>query len=159
MECRDDQTRSLVAAAVVLALGLAGCSGGESYSTQTASQLQHAVLDVATTSAGNDYAGALAKLATLEQLNDAAVKKGSISVARHDAIARSIAAIRADLGRLQDAAEKAQLQQQIQQLQQQQQQQQQQQPKDDGKKDGKGDKGGPGKKDDGKGVADCVDDR
>lgn len=141
----------LVAAAIVLALGLSGCSGGESYSTQTASQLQHAVLDVATTSAANDYAGALAKLASLEQLNDAAVKKGAISTARHDAIARSITAIRADLGRLQDAAEKAQLQQQIQQLQQQQQeqQQQQQQQKDDGKKDGKPDKGGPGKKGDG----------
>ncbi|ANF31977.1 hypothetical protein A0130_10115 [Leifsonia xyli] len=132
----------LLAAALVLALGLTGCAGGESYSTQTASQLQHAVLDVATSSAGDDYAGALAKLTALEQLNDAAVKKGSISAARHDAIAASITAIRADLGRLQDAAEKAQLQQQIQQLQQQQ-QQQQEQPKGPDKKD---DKGGKGKK-------------
>lgn len=139
----------VVVAAVVLALGLTGCSSGESYSAQTATQLQHAVLDVATTSAGDDYAGALAKLAAVEQLNDAAAKKGSISTARHDAIARSIAAIRSDLGRLQDAAEKAQLQQQIQELQQQQQEQQQQQ--DDGKKGGKDGKGGPGKKDDGKG--------
>jgi hypothetical protein len=134
----------LAVAAIVLALGLSGCAGGETYSMQTASQLQHSVADVATAAGANDYAGALAKLAALEQLNDAAVKKGSISTARHDAIARSIAAIRADLGRLQDAAEKAQLQQQIQQLQQQ--QQQQQQPKDDGKKDdkgpGKGKKGG-----------------
>jgi hypothetical protein len=143
----------VAAAAVALALGLAACTGGESYSTQTASQLQHAVLDVATTAGANDYAGALAKLASLEQLNDAAVKKGSISAARHDAIAASITAIRADLGRLQDAAEKAQLQQQIQQLQQQQQQQQQQQeekqqpqPKGPG-----GDKKGGKGKDDGKG--------
>lgn len=131
----------LVVAAILLAVGLTGCAGGETYPVQTASQLQHSVADVATAAAANDYAGALAKLAALEQQNDAAVKKGSISAARHDAIARSIAAIRTDLGRLQDAAEKAQLQQQIQQLQQQQQEQQQQ--KDDGKKD---DKGGKGKK-------------
>jgi hypothetical protein len=130
----------LAVAAILLAAGLTGCAGGETYSTQTAAQLQHSVADVATAAGANDYAGALAKLAALEQQNDAAVKKGAISTARHDAIARSIAAIRADLGRLQDAAEKAQLQQQIQQLQQQQEQQQQ---KDDGKKD---DKGGKGKK-------------
>ncbi|MGH1526419.1 hypothetical protein ACRAWC_21315 [Leifsonia sp. L25] len=137
----------MVAAALLLALGLTGCSSGETYSPQTSSQLQHAVLDVANTARANDYAGALTKLAALEQLNDAALKKGSISTARHDAIAASIATIRADLSRLQDAAEKAQLQQQIQQLQQQQQQQQQQ--PGDGKK---GDKGGDGgKKGDGKG--------
>ncbi|WP_431219272.1 hypothetical protein [Leifsonia xyli] len=134
----------MVAAALLLALGLTGCSSGETYSPQTSTQLQHAVLDVANTARANDYAGALTNLAALEQLNDAALKKGSISTARHDAIAASIATIRADLSRLQDAVEKAQLQQQIQQLQ----QQQQQQP-GDGKK---GDKGGDGgKKGDGKG--------
>ncbi|WP_348789905.1 hypothetical protein [Leifsonia sp. NPDC080035] len=137
----------LVGAAFVLALaGLTGCAGGETYSAQTSTELQHAVRDVATMSAANDYAGALAKLDALGRLNDAALKNGSIGAARHDAVAGSIAAIRADLGRLQDAAEKAQLQQQIQQLQQQQEQQLQQQQKGGGKKDGKGD--GKGKKGD-----------
>ncbi len=136
----------LVAAGFVLALaGLTGCAGGETYSAQTSTQLQHAVQDVATLSAAKDYAGALAKLDALGRLNDAAAKDGSISTARHDAIAGSIASLRADLGGLQDAAEKAQLQQQIQQLQQQQQQQQQQQ--GGGKKNGDG----KGKKGDGEG--------
>lgn len=137
------QRLALAAVALALAVGVSGCAGGESYSSQTSTQLQHAVLAVATTSAASDYPGALAKLAALEQLNDAAVKKGSISAARHDAIAASIAAIRADLGQLKDAAEKAQLQQQIQQLQQQQQQQ--------NGGDQKGGKGGDHKKDGGEG--------
>lgn len=114
-----------VAAALVLALGLAGCAGGENYSEQTASGLQHAVLDLATAAQANDLAGAQQRLSALASSNDAAAKKGQISASRHDAIARSIAAIRADLTRLQDQAEKARLQAQLQQLQQQQQQQQQ----------------------------------
>ena len=135
----------LVVAAIALAAGLTGCSGGEAYSTEAATQLQHSVADVATAAAADDYASALTKLSVLEQQNDAALKKGAVTTSRHDAIARSIAAIRGDLGRLQDAAEKAQLQQQIQQLQQQQ-QQQQEQPKGPDKKD---DKGGKDKKDGG----------
>lgn len=124
-----------VSAAVALALGLAGCTGSEDYSAQTASALQHAVLDLATAAGGNDLPDAQKKLSALESMNDADAKKGEISAARHAAIATSIAAIRADLTQLQDQAEKARLQAQLQQLQQQQQ---------GGKTKGKGDKQGDG---------------
>ncbi|WP_158864158.1 hypothetical protein [Leifsonia sp. AG29] len=125
-------------------MALTGCAGGEDYSAKTASTLQHGVLDVATAAQGSDFTAALAKLDALESANESAFKNGAISSARHAAVARSIASIRAELTRLQADAEKAQLQQQLQELQQLQQQQQQQQqqkpaPKDksDSKKGGK----------------------
>ncbi|GAA4349258.1 hypothetical protein GCM10023087_14740 [Microbacterium rhizosphaerae] len=135
----ERRTRWAVVAAVALALALTGCSGGESYSRDTASTLQHAVLAVAQAASTNDLAGAQAKLADLERMNDAAVRKGDISRARHDAVAASIATIRADLSQLLDDAANARLQQQLQQLQQQQNQQQPAPGNDKGKgKDGKG---------------------
>ncbi|MFE4950612.1 hypothetical protein ACFQ9V_10965 [Leifsonia sp. NPDC056665] len=127
----------IAAAAVALALGLSGCAGGSTYSADTASTLQHGVLSVATAAEGKDYAGALTQLASLQQRNDAALKAGAIAADRHDAIAKSLAAVKADLTHLRDAAQNAQLQQQLQQLQQQQQQQQQD-------KKGKDKKGGGG---------------
>src|SRR5512138_802867 len=137
--------RSLWTAAGVLALGLtlSGCDGGESYSSTTATTLQHGVLAVAQAASTNDLAGAQQKLTDLERMNDAAARKGEISRSRHDAVAASIATIRADLSQLQDQADKARLQQQLEQLQ----QQQQNQPKPSGNgkgKDGKGDHGGGG---------------
>ena len=113
----------IAAAGVALALGLAGCAGGATYSADAASTLQHGVLSVATAADGKDYAGALTQLAALQQANDAALKAGTIAADRHAAIAKSIAVVEGDLTQLRDAAEKARLQQQLQQLQQQQQQQ------------------------------------
>lgn len=111
--------RESVAAAVtvVLAFGLAGCAGGATYSAQTASGLQHAVLDLATAAHRSDLAEAQTKLARLRTMNDAAMKKGQISAPRHAAIAASITAIGADLTQLQDQAERARLQAQLEQLQ------------------------------------------
>lgn len=131
------------AAAVLLAFGLSGCAAGDAYSQQTASSLQHAVLDVATAASGNNLTDAQTKLAALQTLNDTAARQGKISASRHAAIATSIAAIRADLAQLQDQAEKARLQAQLQQLQQQQ-QQQQQDGKGHDKSDKHGDEGGDG---------------
>lgn len=133
--------RVVVATALALALGLSGCAAGSDYSAQTASTLQHGVLEVATAAHANDIAGAQTKLAALAKLNDAALAKGEISSARHAAISTSIVAVRADLTQLQDQAEKAQLQQQLQQLQQQQQQKDQ---KDKGHGKGKPGPGGDG---------------
>ncbi|MFB9749735.1 hypothetical protein [Leifsonia shinshuensis] len=130
----------IAAAGVALALGLAGCAGG-TYTTDTASRLQHGVLSVVTAAGGKDYAGALAQLAALKQQNDAALKAGTIAADRHDAIAKSIAAVEADLTQLRDAAERQALQDQIKQLQQQQ-QQQQQKPQDKKGKGKGGDEGG-----------------
>ncbi len=135
--------RVVVATALALALGLSGCAAGSDYSAQTASTLQHGVLEVATAAHANDIAGAQTKLAALAKLNDAALAKGEISSARHAAISTSIVAVRADLTQLQDQAEKAQLQQQLQQLQQQQQQDQKDQ-KDKGHGKGKPGPGGDG---------------
>ncbi|MEN2736330.1 hypothetical protein ABCS02_00940 [Microbacterium sp. X-17] len=126
----------IAAAGVALALGLTGCAGGGTYSADTASTLQHGVLSVATAASGKDYAGALTQLAALQQRNDAALKSGAIAPDRHDAIAASLAAVKADLTQLKDAADRAQLQQQLQQLQQQQQQQKQQDNKGKDKKGG-----------------------
>lgn len=111
-------------AALVVVLSLAGCAAGDGYSAATASTLQHGVLDVATSATGKDYAGALDRLDALEKANDAAAKAGRITAQRHDAIAASVSAVRADLERLKAAAEQAALQAQIDQLQQQQQQHQ-----------------------------------
>ncbi|QNE36705.1 hypothetical protein [Leifsonia shinshuensis] len=130
---------SIAAAGVALALGLAGCAGGGTYAADTASSLQHGVLGVATAANGKDYAGALSQLASLQQRNDAALKAGTIAAGRHDAIAKSLAAVKADLTQLKDAAERAQLQQQLQQLQQQQKDQ-----KGKGKGHGDGGDGGDG---------------
>lgn len=127
----------IAAAGVALALGLTGCAGGGTYSADTASALQHGVLTLATAANGKDYAGALTQLASLQQRNDAALKAGTISSDRHDAIATSLADVKADLTQLRDAAEKAQLEQQLKQL------QQQQHPKPSDKK-GKGDGGDGG---------------
>lgn len=133
--------RAVAAAAVALALGLTGCAAGADYSTQTASTLQHGVLEVATAAQANDLAGAQTKLAALQKLNDAALADGRISSARHTAINTSITAVRGDLTQLQDQAEKTRLQQQLQQLQ----QQQDQKGKGNGKGKGKGDgEGGDG---------------
>jgi len=129
------------AAALAVVLALAGCAAGDDYPVATASTLQHGVLDVATRASTQDYAGALERLDALEKANDAAVSAGRITAERHDAIAGSISAVRADLERSKAAAEQAALQAQIDQLQQQQEQQQQKGP-------GKG-PGGPGKKKDG----------
>lgn len=137
----------IAAAGVALALGLTGCVGGGTYSADTASTLQHGVLSLATAANGKDYAGALTQLASLQQRNDAALKAGTIAADRHDAIAKSLAAVKADLTQLRDAAERARLEQQLQQLQQQQRQQQQQQQEQDKKgkdKKGGGDGGGRG---------------
>ena len=123
----------IAAAAVALALGLSGCAGGSTYPADTASTLQHGVLAVATAAEAKDYAGALTQLASLQQRNDAALKAGAIAADRHDAIATSLATVKADLTQLKAAADRAQLQQQLQQLQQQQQQ---------GDNKGKGKKGG-----------------
>jgi hypothetical protein len=132
--------RAIVAASLALALGLAlgGCGAG--YSAETATSLQHGVLEVATAAHTNDLAGAQTKLAALAKLNDTALAKGEISSARHAAINTSILAVRADLTQLQDQAEKARLQQQLQELQQQQQQDQ----KDKGHGKGKSGQGGDG---------------
>ncbi|MFE4467785.1 hypothetical protein ACFRFH_03130 [Leifsonia sp. NPDC056824] len=128
----------IAAAGVALALGLSGCAGGATYSQDTASTLQHGLLSVVTAAEGKDYAGALTQLAALQQKNDAALKAGTIAADRHDAIAKSIDAVKGDLTHLRDAAENAQLQQQLQQL-------QQQQPGPDKKGKGKkGDGGGDG---------------
>ena len=130
----------IAAAGVALALGLAGCAGGGTYAADTASTLQHGVLSVATAANGKDYAGALSQLASLQQRNDAALKAGTIASDRHDAIAKSIALVKADLTELKAAADRAQLEQQLKQL-----QQQQQKPKPPDKKGkGKGDEGGDG---------------
>ena len=143
------RSRWALAAGVALALTLTGCSGGQSYSSDTAGRLQHAVLAVAQAASTNDLAAAQVKLTDLEQLNDAAARKGEISRARHDSVAASIATIRADLSQLQNQAANARLQQQLHQLQQEQSRQQQNQQQtpgnDKGKgKDGKGDQGGGG---------------
>lgn len=130
-------------AAVGLVLALTGCGGGDSYSRDTASTLQHAVLAVTQAASANDLAGAQAKLTDLERLNDAAARKGEISRARHDSVAASIANIRADLSQLENQAANARLQQQLQQLQQQQDQQKPAPGDDKGK--GKDGKGGDGK--------------
>jgi hypothetical protein len=133
-----------VAGAVAIALGLTGCAG-PSYSHDAASALQHGVLAVAQAASANDLTGAQQRLAALERTNDEALRKGEISRSRHDAVAASIASIRADLSQLQDQADKARLQQQLEQLQQQQQQQQQAPGPDKGKgKDGKGENKGGG---------------
>jgi hypothetical protein len=132
----------IAAAGVLLALGLTGCVGGGTYSAETASTLQHGVLGVATAAQAKDYAGALTQVAALQQRNDAALKAGSIAADRHDAIAKSLELVTADLTRLQDAAERARLQDQIKQLQDQ--QQQQQPPDKKGKKDDEGKGGGHG---------------
>ncbi|MDL9980988.1 hypothetical protein [Microbacterium candidum] len=139
---RADTTRSrwAVAGAVVLAVTLTGCTGG-SYSTDTASTLQHGVLAVAQAADANDLAGAKEKLAALERLNNAAFGRGEISRVRHDAITASIATIRADLSHLLDQAAQARLQQQLQQIQQQQEDQQNRNGKG---KNGKGDNGDGG---------------
>lgn len=134
------RSRWAVAGAMVLAVTLTGCTGG-SYSAETAGTLQHGVLAVAQAASANDLAGAQEKLTALERLNNAAFGKGEISRARHDAVAASIANIRADLSHLQDQAEQARLQKQLQQLQQQQQDQQNRNGKG---KNGKGDNGGGG---------------
>lgn len=126
----------MAAAAVVLAVGLSGCAGGAGYPTATAHGLQHAVFDVASSAAGSDYAAALTRLSALEKLNDAGAEKGTIEPARHDAIARSIALVRADLIQLQDAATTAELRARIQQLQEQQEQQKTQAPAPPRKKGG-----------------------
>jgi hypothetical protein len=112
------------AAALVIACALTGCAGGVDYSTATAHGLQRAVFEVADTAAGGDYASALSRLAALERLNDADAEKGAVDPVRHDAIARSIALVRADLIQLQDAATTAELRARIQELQKQQQPQQ-----------------------------------
>ncbi|MGH1525263.1 hypothetical protein ACRAWC_14950 [Leifsonia sp. L25] len=133
----------IAAAGVALALGLTGCVGGGTYSADTASALQHGVLSVAAAANGKDYAGALTQVASLQQRNDAALKAGTIAADRHDAIAKSLAAVEADLTRLRDAAERAQLEQQLQQLQQQQKQQHPNPPDKKGKdKSGDGGDGG-----------------
>jgi hypothetical protein len=131
----------IAAAGVLLALGLTGCVGGGTYAAETASTLQHGVLGVATAAQAKDYAGALTQVAALQQRNDAALKAGTIAADRHDAIAKSLELVKADLTQLQDAAERARLQDQIQQLQDQQQQQQQDKK---GKKDDDGKGGGHG---------------
>jgi hypothetical protein len=115
----------VAAAAVALAIGLSGCAGGADYSTATARGLQRSVFDVASSAAGSDYSAALTRLSALERLNDADAEKGTIEPARHDAIARSIALVRADLIQLQDAATTAELRARLQQLQEQQEQQKQ----------------------------------
>ena len=141
----EPRPRWAVALAVGVALTLTGCGGGQSYSSDTAGRLQHAVLAVAQAASTNDLAGAQARLTDLERMNDDAARKGEISRARHDSVAASIATIRADLSQLQNQAANARLQQQLQQLEQQQNQQQQTPGNDKGKgKDGKGDKGGGG---------------
>ena len=128
----------IAAAGVALALGLSGCAGGATYSQDTASTLQHGLLSVVTAAEGKDYSGALTQLTALQQKNDAALKAGTIAADRHDAIAKSIDAVKGDLTHLRDAAQNAQLQQQLQQL-------QQQQPGPDKKGKGKkGDEGGDG---------------
>ncbi|MEY9954262.1 hypothetical protein [Leifsonia sp. EB34] len=136
----------IAAAGVALALGLTGCAGAPTYSAETASSLQHGVLSVATAANGKDYAGALTQLAAIQKRNDAALKAGTIAADRHDAIAKSIAVVQADLTALKDAAERARLQQQLDQLQQQQQQQKQEHPQPhqppDKKDKGKGGDGG-----------------
>ncbi|MCI0159364.1 hypothetical protein KNO15_21900 [Leifsonia shinshuensis] len=131
--------RALAAGAVALALGLTGCAAGTDYATQTASTLQHGVLEVATAAQAGDLAGAQTKLAALAKLNDAALAKGEIGSDRHAAIESSIVAVRADLTQLQDQAEKERLQQQLRQL-----QQQQQKPDQKGKGKDKGKGGGEG---------------
>jgi signal transduction histidine kinase len=143
------RSRWAVVAVVALGLALTGCSGDASYSSGTASTLQHGVLAVAQAASTNDLAGAQAKLTDLERMNEDAARKGRISRPRHDAVAASIAMIRADLSQLQNKAANERLQQQLQQLQQNQQQQNQQTPQkpspgdDKGKgKDGKGKGGG-----------------
>jgi hypothetical protein len=129
--------------ALALAIGLSGCAGGAGYSTGTAHRLQQAVFEVASSAAGSDYAAALTRLSELEKLNDADAEKGAIDPARHDAIARSIALVRADLMQLQDAATDAELRARIQQLQQQQTNPAPAAPKKGGPKDGGPKHGGP----------------
>jgi hypothetical protein len=120
---------------VALAVALTGCTGGGSYSTDAATRLQHGVLAVAQAASTDHLAAAQQRLTDLERTNDEAAAKGEISRARHDAVAASIATIRADLSQLQDQAAKARLQQQLQQLQQQDQENQ------NGSGKGKGGKG------------------
>ena len=122
----------VVVSAMAVTLILAGCTGGESYSSKTASTLQHGVLAVAQAASTNDLAAAQQRLTDLERLNDEAARKGEISRARHDSVAASIATIRADLSQLQNEAANARLQQQLQQL-----QDQQKQPSGGGKGKGK----------------------
>ncbi|GAA2077584.1 hypothetical protein GCM10009840_10400 [Pseudolysinimonas kribbensis] len=126
----------MAAAAVALAIGLSGCAGNAGYSTATARGLQRSVFDVASSAAGSDYSAALTRLSALERLNDADAEKGTIEPARHDAIARSIALVRADLIQLQDAATTAELRARLQQLQEQQEQQKTQAPTPPKKKGG-----------------------
>ena len=86
-----------------LGLVLTGCSSGSDYATQTAALLQSQVLSIASSANSRDYAAALVKLAQLAGADDAALRIGSITQTRHDAILATIVQVRADLTALQTA--------------------------------------------------------
>lgn len=99
------------------ALALAGCSSATPYAPSAAQLLQRQVLAVATQARAGQYARAIAQLTELQTSDDAALKKGELTVDRHNAIASEISQIRADLATLEAQAQVRRLQQQTQLLQ------------------------------------------
>lgn len=95
--------------AVVVGWGLvlSGCGSASDYDTKTAQDLQQQVLALASAANARDYATAVPQLAQLQQTDDADLRDGKITVARHDAIAAALGTIRADLAALQAADQQA----------------------------------------------------
>lgn len=100
-----------IAAALVLAVSLAGCGpAAPGLQRDTASHLQELVLGVSQSAAANDHAAALAALENLEAAVASAAGSGQVSEERHRTIMTGITAVRADLNAAAEsaaAAEKA----------------------------------------------------
>lgn len=98
-------------AVVATAMTLSGCATGEHYATATAASLQRQLLSIAQSAASRDYSRALQQLTQLQGADDAALKAGTVTAARHDAIATAIGQVRADLTLLRTQAEARALEQ------------------------------------------------
>lgn len=97
-----------VAAALALAVSLAGCGPAETgLQRDAARQLQERVLGVSQAAAANDHPTALQKLDSLEAELTSASSKGRVSEERRQRIMTIIAAVRADLAAAIEAAETA----------------------------------------------------
>ncbi|MGN6160571.1 MAG: hypothetical protein ACTHOG_02600 [Marmoricola sp.] len=98
------------AAVLGVALVVAGCSSTPTYNASTAQTLQSQVLAVAKSAQAGSYANGLKQLTALQRADDAALAKGDLTQAHHDAIAAAIALVRSDLSTLQAKAQARALQ-------------------------------------------------
>ncbi|MDR6415463.1 hypothetical protein [Pseudarthrobacter sulfonivorans] len=99
---------AVAAAALLLTGSLAACGPADSGLGQdTARQFQQRVLEISQAAAGNDPAGALSALETLEAEVATAAGNGTVSENRRRSITTAAAAVRADLTAAKESADAA----------------------------------------------------